>query len=102
VVEPTISGIHDLQRALGTVDHFGVPALVCINKADLNPERVASIEAFCAEEQIDVIGRVPFDTVVTEAMVQAQPVTTYRPDVGVSAALRSMWSRLREKLEVGP
>ena len=102
VVEPTVSGIHDLQRALGTVDHFGVPALVCINKADLNPERVASIEAFCAEEQIDVIGRVPFDTVVTEAMVQAQPVTAYRPDVGVSAALRSMWSRLREKLEVGP
>jgi MinD superfamily P-loop ATPase len=42
VVEPTVSGIHDLERALGTVNHFGVPALVCINKADLSPLTLSS------------------------------------------------------------
>ncbi len=42
VVEPTVSGIHDLERALGTVNHFGVPAMVCINKADLNLARSAA------------------------------------------------------------
>jgi MinD superfamily P-loop ATPase len=36
VVEPTLSGIHDLEQVMATTDHFGVPSLVAINKADLN------------------------------------------------------------------
>ncbi|MBU2490470.1 MAG: (4Fe-4S)-binding protein, partial [Proteobacteria bacterium] len=69
VVEPTISGIHDLERILATTNHFGVPALVCINKADINPSRADEISAFCAARGIVLVGRVPYDTVVTEAMV---------------------------------
>ncbi len=99
VVEPTVSGIHDLERALGTVTHFRVPALVCINKADLNPGQTASVEAYCAGEGIEVVGKLPFDTVVTEAMVQGQPVTAYQPDGAMAAALRVSWKRIRVCLE---
>ena len=99
VVEPTVSGIHDLERALGTVTHFRVPALVCINKADLNPEQTAVIEAYCAEEGIEVVGKLPFDTIVTEAMVQGQPVTAYQPDGAMAAALGVAWARIRARLE---
>jgi MinD superfamily P-loop ATPase len=99
VVEPTVSGIHDLERALGTVMHFRVPALVCINKADLNPEQTAEIEAHCAEEGIEVVGRLPFDTIVTEAMVQGQPVTAYQPDGAMAAAVGAAWARIRARLE---
>ena len=31
VVEPTLSGIHDMERALGLLKHFKIPSLVCIN-----------------------------------------------------------------------
>jgi MinD superfamily P-loop ATPase len=99
VVEPTVSGIHDLERALGTVNHFGVPALVCINKADLNPVQSAAIEAFCAAEGVEVVGRLPYDTTVTEAMVQGQPVTAYQPDGGMAKALGATWARIRARLE---
>jgi MinD superfamily P-loop ATPase len=99
VVEPTVSGIHDLERALGTVTHFRVPALVCINKADLNPEQTAGIEAYCAKEGIEVVGSLPFDTIVTEAMVQGQPVTAYQPDGAMAAALGAAWARIRARLE---
>jgi len=99
VVEPTVSGIHDLERVLGTVDHFGVPALVCINKADLNPAQSANIEAFCVAEGIEVVGRLPYDTVVTDAMVQGQPVTDYQPDGVMATALRQSWARMRTYLE---
>lgn len=99
VVEPSASGIHDLQRALATVDHFGVPALVCINKADLNPGQSVGIEAFCAAEGIEVVGRLPYDTVVTEAMVQGLPVTDYQPDGAMARALRQSWARVRKHLE---
>ena len=99
VVEPTVSGIHDLERILGTTDHFGVPALVCINKADLNQARADEIAGFCAAQGIEVVGQLPFDQVVTKAMVQGQPVTAYS-DGPVTAALKVMCRRISEVLEL--
>ena len=51
VAEPTAAGIHDMERVLATTAHFRVPALVCINKADIYPEGTAQIEAYCRERE---------------------------------------------------
>ena len=99
VVEPTVSGIHDLERVLGTVNHFGVPALVCINKADLNPEHSTAIEAYCADQGIQVVGRLPYDTAVTEAMVNGEPVTAYQPEGEMAASMRAVWKQIQARLE---
>lgn len=95
VIEPTVSGVHDLERVLATVEHFGVPALVAVNKADLNTANTEQIAAFCAERHIPLVGRLPYDTVVTEAMVEGQPVTTVIA-APVARALREMWARIKE------
>ncbi len=97
VVEPTVSGVHDLERILATTDHFGVPSLVAINKADLNPARADEIAAFCVARGIGIAGRIPYDDVVTEAMVQGRPVTEYA-DGPVTEALRGVWMQVRERL----
>jgi MinD superfamily P-loop ATPase len=105
VAEPTVAGIHDMMRVLATTEHFGVPALVCINKADLYPEGAAEIDAYCQQRRLPVIGHCPFDEVVTEAMLEGQPVTAYRPGSPVSQALRSAWERVLATLngeEVSP
>jgi len=94
VTEPTVAGVHDMHRILQTVEHFGVQAMVCINKADLYPEGSAEIEAFCQEQGIEMLGRIPFDPTVTEAMVQGKPVTVYRPASRASQALRDIWKRV--------
>ena len=94
VAEPTAAGIHDMERVLATTEHFGIPALVCINKFDLYAQGTARIQAYCADKKLPIVGKVPFDTVVTEAMVQGQPVTAYRPDSAVSQALRATWQRV--------
>jgi len=104
VVEPTLSGIHDLERVMATTDHFGVPSLVAINKADLNRARADEIAAFCASREVELVSCVPYDNVVTRAMVQGQPVTAYG-DGPVTAALRDTWARVRKRLfsdDVGP
>ena len=99
VVEPTVSGIHDLERALGTVNHFRVPALVCINKADLSPSHSIAIETYCVAEGIEVVGMLPYDNIVTEAMVQGQPVTAYQPNGAMTRALQEMWEKAGARLE---
>jgi MinD superfamily P-loop ATPase len=97
VVEPTVSGVHDLERILATTDHFGVQSLVAINKADLNPARSDGIAAFCAERDVELVGRIPYDTVVTEAMVQGRPVTEHT-DGPVTEALRDVWEQVKKRL----
>jgi MinD superfamily P-loop ATPase len=94
VVEPTLSGIHDLKRALELLDHFNVEALVCINKHDLNEENTAAIKEFCSEEEIEMVGQIPFDPEVTKAMVAGRPVVEYAPDSPASEAIKAMWERL--------
>jgi MinD superfamily P-loop ATPase len=67
---------------------------VCINKADIYPDGSAEIEAFCREQDINVVGRIPFDVTITEAMVQGEPVTAYQPDAPASQALRNIWTKV--------
>jgi MinD superfamily P-loop ATPase len=100
VVEPTLSGIHDLERVLATVRHFGVPALVCVNKADIHPTHTATIRAYCQDQGIEIAGTLPFDTVVTEAMVHGQPVTAYQTDGPVPIALGDTWNALKARLAI--
>jgi MinD superfamily P-loop ATPase len=95
VVEPTVSGIHDLKRALETADHFRVPSAVVINKADINERRAEEIEEFCARNDIQMLGRLPFDTVVTEAMVHRMPVTEYAPERPISQKIASLWKAIK-------
>jgi len=90
VTEPSMSGLHDLERILGTVAHFGVKAAVIVNKWDLKPARAAEIEAFCRDRGISLIGRIPYDDVVTRAMVSGEPVTAVT-DGPVTAELRRIW-----------
>lgn len=91
VTEPTAAGIHDMQRVLGLIDHFGIPALVCINKSDLYPAGMDAIMAFCQQKELPVIGRLPFDLSITEAMIHGQTITAYLPDASISELLHKMW-----------
>ena len=95
VTEPTLSGMHDLERILGVCRHFGVPAMVCINKYDLNEENTCQIEEFCLEQGIEVISRLPFDNVVTEALVQGLPVVEYS-EGRLTQEIEALWQRVSQ------
>lgn len=90
VTEPTLSGMHDLGRIIGVCQHFGVPALVCINKYDLNEENTRRIEEHCQDQGVEIASRIPFDNVVTEAMVHGLPVVKYT-QTGVARQIEALW-----------
>ena len=98
VVEPTLSGIHDMERAQGLLNHFKIPSLVCVNKYDLNEENTSRIEEFCSSNGVKVIGKIPFDPVVTEAMVAGKPVIEYSPESTVSKAIEELWKQTLENI----
>jgi MinD superfamily P-loop ATPase len=97
VTEPTLSGMHDLERVLGVCHHFGVPALVCINKYDINEDNTRQIVKFCLGQGVEVAARIPFDSAVTEAMVRGLPVVEYSRN-GVSHAIEALWELVSKSL----
>ena len=97
VTEPTLSGIHDLERVMGVCRHFGVPAWVCINKYDLNEDNTCDIESFCLGQGVAVVSKIPLDNVVTEALIQGQPVVEYS-DGEVAKRIATMWQSVTRAL----
>ncbi|RLE10261.1 (4Fe-4S)-binding protein [Candidatus Aerophobetes bacterium] len=95
VSEPTLSGIHDLERVAGVAHHFGVRSLVCINKYDLNMENSQQIEEFCQSHGIEIAGKIPFDSTVTEAMVCGKSIVEYS-DGKVSRRIKEVWEKVKE------
>lgn len=98
VTEPTVAGAHDLRRILQTTMHFRIPALVVINKADIYPEGSEQIGAVCRELDVELIGQIPFDPTVTQAMLNGEPVTAYRDDAPASQALAAIWQIVSSRL----
>ena len=98
VTEPTLSGLHDLERvSLLSANHFGIPTFVCVNKYDLNSEITDQIESFCREKNINFVGKIPYDNVVTEAMVQSKSVVEFS-DGAVTKEIKNIWSVMIESM----
>ncbi len=94
VVEPTLSGRHDLERVLDLAAHFKVPARLLINKYDLNADMAQAIEAAASERGVLCVGRIPFDPVFTKAMVQGQTIFEYAGAEERQQELRTIWTRV--------
>ena len=100
VTEPTVSGIHDMERVAQLAAHFRVPAMVCVNKFDLNLELTRKIEKYAAEHNITCLGRIAFDPIFTRAMVQAQTVFEYSNGSQVKQEIEAIWQGIKKMLKI--
>jgi len=99
VTEPTMSGIHDLKRVLRLLRHFDVQPFVCINMYDINISNTGKIASFCGENGVRVVGKIPFNPIVTEAMVNEKPLVEYSPKNEVSREIAQIWGKITGVLE---
>lgn len=93
VTEPTISGIHDMERVVQMAQHFKTQTACCINKYDINLQNTAQIESWCAKNSIPLLGKIPFAAEVTKSMVQGIPLTEYTSN-SASQAIEHLWEKL--------
>ncbi|MDD2501615.1 MAG: ATP-binding protein [Geobacter sp.] len=96
VTEPTVSGLHDLQRVLALARHFSVPTAVCVNKWDINPQQTEKIEAAARSAGAAVTGRIRYDRAVTQAQLQQK--TAVELDSGAGDDIRVVWKQVTELL----
>ena len=94
VTEPTVSGEHDLERVAQLAHHFNVPAMVCVNKFDLNPDRTKDIEKYAKRKDLVFLGQVPFDPIFTRAMVKAQTVFEYDGNSEAGKVIKKIWGKI--------
>lgn len=97
VTEPTLSGLHDLQRVAELCRQLNVKAAVCINKGDINPEIAAEIEADAARRGMPLLGSIRYDDAVTTAQVRQRAVVEIG-DSPAAADLRALWTRVQAAL----
>jgi MinD superfamily P-loop ATPase len=97
VTEPTLSGIHDLERILTLCDHFKIPSMVCVNKFDINLGNTAQIASYCKKNGARLIGEIPYEPRVVEALVQRKTVMDY-PCNEVQGIVHGMWEEVERTL----
>ena len=102
VVEPTVSGIHDMERVVDLAAHFRVPGMVIVNKYDLNVEMTETIEKLAVQRNLVVLGRVPFDPVFTRSMVQGQTLFEYGAETPTRQVVRDIWAKIISSPSMNP
>jgi len=101
VTEPTLSGMHDLERVMKLTKHFGVETVVCINKRDLNEKIACEIEQLSSEHGLAVVGSVRYDRAFTEAQIHRQSIVEFSRE-GAAADIEQTWKAVRRLLEPSP
>ncbi|MEW6275204.1 MAG: ATP-binding protein [Bacillota bacterium] len=99
VTEPTLSGLHDLERVMALVEHFQGKAAVCVNKWDLSQRNSLEIEAMCKAKGVPVVGKIPYDPVVNDAVRLGCPVVQYN-GTRVAGGIVDMWDGLVKLLSL--
>ncbi|MFO7830845.1 MAG: ATP-binding protein [Desulfuromonadaceae bacterium] len=102
VTEPSVSGAHDFERVAQLCDHFKIPAYLCINKYDINPDLGDSICAEAARHEIPTLGKINFDPAFTAAQIKCQCVTEYAAPCAdeetISTQVCDLWNTLEKRI----
>jgi len=93
VTEPTLSGKHDLDRVSQLASNFGIETLVCINKADINPQLTAQISEDAQQRRLKVVGKIPYDEAFTKAQIIKASVVEYTGGA-VTEQIKALWRQV--------
>ncbi|MBC7247941.1 MAG: ATP-binding protein [Actinobacteria bacterium] len=98
VAEPTLSGRHDLLRALQTASFFRIPSLVCINKCDINVEEAKRIRDASTAMGVEVVAEIPYlEELAEAARLSMLPLEAANGDI--AALFRQLFERVMERMD---
>lgn len=98
ITEPTPSGLHDVVRAIEVIQQFNIPFGIIINKHDLESPFQEEFNDFIGKTNYHVLGRIPFDLSIPEAMSFAEAVVSFKPQSKASMAIKVIYENLKDAL----
>ena len=63
---------------------------------NINKDNTDKVLGFCEENNIKVVGRIPFNTKVTEAMVNGKTIIEYALESDVLKEIEKIWKSCQE------
>jgi len=96
VTEPSVSGLHDLERVGELANHFNIPAMVIINKWDLNEEMSEKIDNAARAIGMRIAGRIAFNREFVDAMIAGKTIIEHT-DGELEKEFREMWNAIVEQ-----
>lgn len=97
VTEPTVSGLHDMRRVLEVTKYFGIPSGVVVNKYDLNRDMTDRIKQLSEGNNVEFLGVVPYDKIVTEAQMKKLSVVEFSGGT-VAENIEQIWRKVSSRL----
>ena len=95
ITEPTLSGLHDMQRVIDLAKHFSIDTYVCINKNDINENITGQIKLLLKQMNIPLIGQIPYDRNITTAQINKKSIIEYS-DSAAAKAIKEMWQTYKK------
>jgi MinD superfamily P-loop ATPase len=97
VTEPTVSGLHDMKRALEITSNFNLKIWIIVNKYDFNTDLTSQIETYCKQSNISVVGKFPFERLVVDAMVNSKSIIEWAPDSEIAKMMKESFNTIKGK-----
>jgi MinD superfamily P-loop ATPase len=95
VTEPTLAGMHDLQRVADLAGHFGIRVKVVINKFNINAKNSRAIEKICDNRGIELIAKLPYSEGVYRSLVKNIPVVEFCRGQ-ITKDITRLWDKLNQ------
>lgn len=99
VVEPTVSGIHDLKRVYELISKYPIKPYVIINKYDVSLEKTNELEKFCFENNIEIGLKIPFDKRVVKSIVNKKIPSIVEKEFFEKIGFLSFLTKLKEYIK---
>ena len=94
VTESTKSGLVNLMRVVYLCKYFGIFTVVCTNKYDINEEITFEIEKFTKDNNIILVGKIPYDDMVMRSMNELKSINCYEESIA-KISIDYMWEKIK-------
>lgn len=98
VMEPTPTALHDADRVMQVIQQLQRPVGIVLNKADAWAAGRDAVHEYATAHGISILGEIPVDLHVPEAVANAKPVVVAFPDTPAAQALRALAAKLRSQV----
>jgi MinD superfamily P-loop ATPase len=95
VTEPTPSALFDLKRVLYLANRFRIRHGIVINKSDLAKNFYKEIEKFAKENNIPILGKIPYRKDFLKSTIKMKPVAEINPKY------KKLFKEIINKISVG-